>query len=84
MKAILVTVELTTRIIVNDDFNIDEPSDADYKALKEIAVPNLNLALHTNGIGDILTQVEEDIEVPYLGLKEDYLINTFNLTAEEL
>lgn len=67
MKAILVTFSLTTRIIVDDDFNINEPSYQDYGTIRAKAVPKFHEKLDTEGIGDILPAdgLEEDFECPY-------------------
>jgi len=67
MKAILVTFSLTTRIIVDDNFNIDEPSNEDYHTIREKAVPKFHEKLDQEGIGDMLSSdgLEEDFECPY-------------------
>lgn len=65
MKAILVEFSLMTRIIVPDEFDIDNMSDADYATLREKAVPRLHEKLDTEGIGDLLGEVREDEEIPY-------------------
>lgn len=67
MKAILVTFSLTTRIIVDDNFNINEPSNEDYKTIREKAVPKFHEKLDQEGVGDMLLSdgLEEDFECPY-------------------
>lgn len=65
MKAILVEFSLLTRIVVPDEFDIDNMSDADYATLREKAVPRFHEKLNTDGIGDLLGEVREDEEMPY-------------------
>ncbi len=73
MKAILVEFSLMTRIIVPDEFDIDNMSDADYATLREKAVPRFHEKLDTDGIGDLLGEVREDEEMPYrTGLDDVY------------
>lgn len=65
MKAILVEFSLMTRIVVPDDFDIDNMSDKDYDIIREKAVPNFHNKLNEDGIGDMIASIEDDTEVPY-------------------
>lgn len=65
MKAILVEFSLMTRILVPDEFDIDNMSDAEYETLREKVIPRFHNKLDTEGIGDMLASVEPDEEVPY-------------------
>lgn len=71
MKAILVTVSLTTRIVVDDEFNIDELRDEDYNTIRQKAYPRLIDALHTNGVGDSITEIDDDTVIPFGESVED-------------
>lgn len=71
MKAILVEFSLMTRIIVPDEFDIDNMSDADYATLREKAVPRFHEKLDTDGIGDLLGEVREDEECPFGTFDDD-------------
>lgn len=65
MKAILVGVSLLTRVIVPDDFNVDNLSDEDYKTLREKAWPKFHDKLNTEGVGDCIDQIDDDEESPF-------------------
>ena len=65
MKAILVSVSLMTRIIVDDDFDTDELRNQDYDTIRELAYPRLMAQLKNDGVGDHLEEVIEDTECPY-------------------
>ncbi len=65
MKAILVEYSLMTRIIVPDDFNIDNMSDEDYKILEQKVTPRFKNKLNTDGVGDLLNSIVEDQEMPF-------------------
>jgi len=65
MKAILVTVSLTTRIIVPDEFDIDNLSNEDYATIREKAFPNYHNKLELDGVGDLLAEIEPDEEMPF-------------------
>lgn len=71
MKAILVEFSLTTRIVVPDNFNIDDMSDEDYNIIREKAVPKFHEKLNQEGIGDLIASVEEDTEIPFGSSYED-------------
>lgn len=72
MKAIIVEFSLLTRIIVPDDFNIDDMSDTDYDIIREKAVPKFHDKLNEDGIGDMIASIEDDTEMPYgEGLDDD-------------
>ena len=72
MKAIIVEFSLLTRIIVPDDFNIDDMSDTDYDIIREKAVPKFHDKLNEEGIGDMIASIEDDTEMPYgEGLDDD-------------
>ncbi len=71
MKAILVTLEVTTRIIVPDDFNTNELRDEDYDTVRQKALPKSQEVLRLDAIGDHLTTVEEDTECPFGSLTKD-------------
>ena len=80
MKAILVTVSVTTRIVVPDDFNIDDPSEKDYELIREKAYPRLHRNLDENGVGDSLPAdgLEEDTEMPFgTSNKDEYYQPSF-------
>lgn len=65
MKAILVEFSLMTRIVVPDDFDIDNMSDKDYNTIREKAIPKFHEQLNTDGIGDMLGVVEPDESMPF-------------------
>ena len=65
MKAILVEMGVMTRIIVDDDFNVDELTDKDYEVLRKKALPRIIDALKTNAIGDSLGEIKDDEEIPF-------------------
>lgn len=71
MKAILVEFSLTTRIIVPDDFDIDNMSDKDYSIIREKAVPRFHETLNQEGVGDLIASVDEDTEMPFGSSNED-------------
>ena len=72
MKAIIVEFSLLTRMIVPDDFNIDDMSDTDYDIIREKAVPKFHDKLNEDGIGDMIASIEDDTEMPYgEGLDDD-------------
>lgn len=71
MKAILVEFSLKTRIIVPDDFDIDNMSDKDYSIIREKAVPRFHEKLNIEGVGDLLASIEDDEEMPFGSSKED-------------
>ncbi|HMW11137.1 MAG TPA: hypothetical protein PJ987_11905 [Bacteroidia bacterium] len=71
MKAILVEFSLKTRIIVPDNFNIDDMSDKDYDIIREKAVPRFHEKLNIEGVGDLIASVDEDTEMPFGSSKED-------------
>ena len=65
MKAILVEFSLLTRIVVPDDFDIDNLTDKEYTELREKAVPKFHDKLNEDGIGDMLALIEDDTQMPY-------------------
>ncbi len=65
MKAILVEFSLMTRIIVPDDFDVDNLSGEDYEAIRHKAVPKFKEKLDIETVGDMLASVQEDEEVPF-------------------
>lgn len=71
MKAILVEFCLMTRIVVPDNFNIDDMSDEDYDIIREKAVPRFHEKLNQEGVGDLIASVEEDTEIPFGSSNED-------------
>ncbi len=71
MKAILVEFSLMTRIIVPDEFDVDNMSDADYETLREKAIPRFHNKLDNEGVGDMIASVTEDEEMPFGELPED-------------
>lgn len=71
MKAILVEFSLMTRIVVPDNFNIDDMSDEDYDIIREKAVPRFHEKLNQEGVGDLIASVEEDTEMPFGSSNED-------------
>jgi hypothetical protein len=71
MKAIIVEFSLTTRIIVPDDFNIDNLRDEDYDTIRERAVPRFHEKLNQEGVGDLIASIEEDEEIPFGSSIED-------------
>jgi hypothetical protein len=71
MKAILVTVEITTRIIVDDEFDLDDMRNEDYDTVREKAYPRIIENLTTDAVGDHLTEVVLDGEIPFGELDED-------------
>lgn len=75
MKAILVSISLQTRIVVPDDFNLDELRDKEYETIRNKAWPNLFEAMRINGVGDSLDEVVEDTECPYGTFDMDELEN---------
>lgn len=86
MKAILVEFSLMTRIVVPDDFNIDEPSDADYDTIREKAIPRFHEKLNTEGVGDLLVSIEEDNEILFGQIIEDeyYQPNFFDKSGRQI
>ncbi len=70
MKAISVEVSLMTRVIVPDDFNVDDLRDEDYKTLREKALPRLKDILETD-MCENLGEIKDDEEVPFGELDED-------------
>ena len=71
MKAIIVEFSLMTRIVVPDNFNIDDMSEEDYDIIREKAVPRFHEKLNQEGIGDLIASVEEDTEMPFGSSNED-------------
>ncbi len=71
MKSILVEFSLTTRIVVPDDFDVDNMSDSDYDIIREKAVPRFHEKLDTEGVGDMIASIEEDEEMPFGSSSED-------------
>jgi len=71
MKAILVEFSLMTRIVVPDNFNIDDMSDEDYDIVREKAVPRFHEKLNQEGVGDLILSVEKDTEMPFGSSNED-------------
>lgn len=71
MKAILVEFSLTTRIVVPDDFDIDDMRDAEYKLIREKAIPRFKEKLETEGVGDMIASIQEDEEMPFGSSLED-------------
>lgn len=65
MKAIIVEFSITTRILVPDDFNIDNLNDKEYEEIRNKAVPRFHHKLDIDGVGDMLASIEDDTEMPY-------------------
>lgn len=65
MKAILVEFSLMTRIVVSDDFDIDNLRDEDYVTLREKAVPKVRHKLDVDAVGDLISSIENDEEMPF-------------------
>jgi hypothetical protein len=70
MKAILVTVSVTTRVIVPDNFSIDNPTVEDDNILKSLAAPRLTRTLNDDFF-DNIDVIMDDEECPFGSLKQD-------------
>jgi hypothetical protein len=62
-KALLVTVELTTRILV--------PEDATEEQIAEAIKPNLIERINNNEAGENIVEVKDDTELPFGSLDSD-------------
>lgn len=71
MKAILVEFSLLTRIVVPDDFDIEDLTDKEYIELREKALPKFHEKLREDGVGDMLVSIEDDTEMPFGSSNED-------------
>ncbi len=63
-KAILVTIELTTRIPVDEDFDIDNIGMKEANILSDKCVPKYKEKLQIEGVAEHASQIEEDTECP--------------------
>ena len=59
-KAILVTIELTTRILVDEDFDIDNIGMKEANILSDKCVPKYKEKLQIEGVAEHLSQIEDD------------------------
>jgi len=71
MKAIIVEFSLKERLLVPDDFDVDNISDENYKELKKRAIPKIQKNINTGSIGNMLSSVTEDMECPIGRLELD-------------